>query len=115
MTELQQIHIAVCNKYAREFEKITDTVFDYWIGVIQGRSGMFSDYVFTIDEIMIVVDFISRWNKRYGSNKEVANAIFRWYNYGLDATELEKKTINLWSWLSGYDPQKPAKYETTPF
>lgn len=112
---IQEKYLAACNAYAREFEKITDTIFDFWTDPIQGRCGSFSDMFFTIEEIITVVDYIERWQKRYGSKQEAVKAIFRWYDYSIDSTDREKKAVNLWSWLSGYDPQKPAKNETTPF
>lgn len=90
---IQEKYLAACNAYAREFEKITDTIFDFWTDPIQGRCGSFSDMFFTIEEIITVVDYIERWQKRYGSKQEAVKAIFRWYDYSLDSTDREKKPL----------------------
>lgn len=91
---------------AETFGKVIGADFDFWIGVVDYCSAVFgNDKVFNIDEMLVVLTRLSHWVDIYGSLLAVRCAINDWWDYTTDMFGKDHVTINLHTWLMGYQPK----------
>lgn len=116
MTQLQQQFISVANEYARQFGKIIGYNKEFWSSIIDGHHACFGDnYFFSLEEMQLVVDYIDKWVRCYGSREKVGDAVTEWFDYFTDIDHFEKRcidghpSINLYSWLKGARPSLTNK------
>jgi hypothetical protein len=108
MENLQKQFIAVAKEYARQFSQVIGYDLEFWTGLSDGHSACFGDnYFFTLEEMCLVVDNLSRWQESY---TDVGKEVLAWFNYFSDIDHYIERnpsghpTINLWSWLKGCRP-----------
>lgn len=88
---------------AETFGKVIGAEFDYWVGAVDYCSAIFgNDKAFDMYEMLVVLTRLSHWVDIYGSLLAVRCAINDWWDYATDISDKDHVTINLNSWLMGY-------------
>ena len=114
MTKLREQLWAVAKEYARQFGEIIGQEPDFWIGDDPFICSM-GDYVFTLDDMKVVIDRIDEYVKRYGSKDAVGQEVIDWIEWWLEdcqravtgervlarITHQLRPNISLASWLDG--------------
>ncbi len=131
--ELHNQAWAVAKEYARLTGAIIGAEETEWIGA-ETRNGeivgeidvcIFNDYIaMTLDEMMTIVDDISKWRDRYGDNIAVGRVVREWYDYLTDRDHEEAilqriglhkvmvhRYISLATWLRGFRPDSNKDFQ----
>lgn len=90
---------------AETFGKVIGAEFDYWSGVVDYCTAVFSnDKIFDLVEMLVVLTKLRHWVKSYGSLLAVRCAINDWWDYTTETGEPERM-VTLLFWLTNHQPK----------
>lgn len=103
--KLKEIYLSIANEYARQFGQIIELDKEFWTGPRPGHHAQFGDYyVFTLEEMSLIVDELDKWVKKYESRREVGRTVIEWFDRSVaehERTKHQYPRINLQSYMNG--------------